>query len=130
MLVFLSVALADALPMPTLSCPRGATAELDHGNEYCAPARCGEGCDGDCEQVGLCVERREHACGGQDEDCTYQAMVVLGECAVDADCEAGLCRVEDRCVPTGGVMKSCGCATGLGPAGVGMVLLLLGLRRR
>ncbi len=135
-MLLLSVALADALPMPTLTCPRGATVEMDHANEYCAPARCGDYCEGDCEQVGLCVERQELDCGGRSEEgCTYQTMVVSGECSTDADCGVGRCMVEDRCVPNRvkdavESVKRCGCATGLAPAGLGLLLLVVGVSRR
>ncbi len=136
MLLLLATALADSLGAPTIICPRGADLHQSHVHEYCEPSRCGEHCHGDCEPLGLCVEQQEKACSDWDPkdeieaDCTKKVMVVLGECESDSDCSAGRCMVEDRCVPQSSIPKpACGCSTGFGPSGLGLLLLLLAGRR-
>jgi len=137
-LLLLATALADVIGEPTIACPRGADAYMSHVLEYCEPSRCGEGCDGDCEPVGLCVEQQEKNCSSWDPvnsreaPCTTKVMVALGECESDSDCSAGRCMVEDRCVPQSSFPKPafCGCSTGFGPSGLGVLLLLLAGRRR
>ncbi len=112
-LTFATLALADMIPEPPASCPRGAYGVSSHQGSWCAPnAECKgdescetEGAEGErlrCgPAVGICVEVTRVRCEGKYRDpkeCFITMQEVHGNCEAQSDCKLGTCRLAKRCV--------------------------------
>lgn len=119
LLLTASLARADVVDPPPVSCPSGATPATAHSGPYCAPtppctsdAECGAG--ERCLEVQQCLETR--ACGGLAPPdsglCTLThvagACDAAGACAGDATCSVR--RVCARESAAGGDDGGCSCA--------------------
>jgi len=142
MLVFLSMAFADALMISETTCPKGSRIVQSHSYEYCGPAACDWCEDGTCESTGLCIETVEKSCQSgrvmNEPPCSFEASVVVGNCP-DGSCATGVCEVQKVCVKSvlktavqevsNKVEKTGGCG-GKSPSAVGSLLLVLAGYRR
>jgi hypothetical protein len=101
-----SLARADAVGPPPLSCPRGSEPRSDHGGARCAPTTCASTADcrpaetmATCAPIGLCIETGT----GYSRGGPFTFDVVTGACATQADCAGSArCELADRCAGPGG----------------------------
>ena len=152
LLLTIGLAWADATAISEVACPPGAAAQFNHSGHWCAPVACEASCEGDCiADVGLCINVTTEPCLKRSltgDGCTWEKTEALGMCATDADCAAGNCARESRCVseadqkllaaksadpaePSSSADKPTRCsAIGLTSTGLGLALVVAAVARR
>jgi hypothetical protein len=145
-MIFSSLAFADAVEMPPPECPVGSYGTSSHAGSWCQASTCESTSDCEagenCQEHSLCIEESEVPCGGgwnppdTAEECLVTKLEAFGPCNSDGSCDQGTCITDMRCVDPdelnsegdSGSPKedSCGgCSTGSSRTVMGLSFLVL-----
>src|SRR5678816_3669782 len=111
LLAICALARGDVIMDEPTDCAPGSVGTSSHCGSYCVATTCGPaapqcGTEQHCDEVGVCIEKRQQpqSCGDVPEPPPMITVdVAHAACSSDGDCEAGQsCVVAPRCIAARG----------------------------